>query len=84
MQFKTVILFLFSLNTAIVKGQHTLTLEPLSSEVNSTLYDEIAPIVSHDGQTIYFTRVGHPDFDKTLEVNGKDMSLTLSPLDFGQ
>ncbi len=79
MHFKTVILFLFLLNTTITEGQHKLTLEPLSSEINSSLYDEIAPIVSHDGQTIYFTRVGHPNFDKTLEVNGKDMSLTLSP-----
>ena len=63
----------------MVTGQYKLTLETLSSEINSSLYDEIAPIVSHDGQTIYFTRVGHPDFDKTLEVNGKNMSLTLSP-----
>lgn len=72
-------LFLFLLFTSLIKGQYKLILEPLSAEINSSLYDEIAPIVSHDGQTIYFTRVGYPDFDKTLEINGKDMSLTLSP-----
>ncbi len=79
MQCRTIFLFLFFLNTIVVNGQYKLTLEPLSPSINSSLYDEIAPIVSHDGQTIYFTRVGYPDFDKTLEVNGKDMSLTLSP-----
>ncbi len=62
----------------MVYGQYKLTLEKLPTEINSALYDEIAPIVSYDGQTIYFTRVGHPEFDKTLEVEGKNLFLSLS------
>jgi len=57
-------------------------LEKLPAEINSSLYDEIAPIVSYDGQTIYFTRVGHPDFDKTLEVEGENLFLSLSSFQY--
>ena len=59
-------------------GQNQLVLEKLPKDINSDLYDEIAPIISHDGQTMYFTKVGHPDFDKTLVVDGNDLSLSLS------
>ena len=60
-------------------GQYELVLEKLPIPINTPHFDEIAPILSHDGQTLYFTRVGYPDFDKTLEVNGQDLSLSLSP-----
>ena len=66
----------------LVFGQYKLTLEKLNAEINSALYDEIAPIVSYDGQTIYFTRVGHPDFDKTLVVEGKNLFLSLSSFQY--
>ncbi len=56
-------------------------LEKLNSRIN-TQYDEINPVVSLDGQTIYFTRVGHPSFDKTLKVNDDDWSKTLSFKDY--
>ncbi|NND07575.1 MAG: OmpA family protein [Saprospiraceae bacterium] len=52
------------------------TLEKLSGQIN-TKYDEINPVVSLDGKTIYFTRVGHPSFDKTLKVDQEDYSKTL-------
>ena len=42
------------------------TLEKLNHKIN-TRYDEINPVVSLDGGTIYFTRVGHPSFDKTIK-----------------
>jgi len=72
------ILLLFLCQTVLAFGQYKLTLEKLPAEINSSQYDEIAPIVTYDGQTIYFTRVGHPDFDKTLEVEGKNLFLSLS------
>ncbi len=75
---RTSILLFFWCQTVMVFGQYKLILEKLPAEINSATYDEIAPIVSYDGQTIYFTRVGHPDFDKTLEVEGKNLFLSLS------
>ena len=77
MYFRTFTLY-FLLIPFLLSGQDKLTLEALPEAINSPLYDEIAPVVSHDGQTIYFTRVGHPDFNKTLEVEGKNIELTLS------
>ncbi|MCB0685808.1 MAG: OmpA family protein [Saprospiraceae bacterium] len=59
------------------------TLEKLSSRIN-TKYDEINPVVSLDGETIYFTRVGHPSFDKTLKVDESDFSQTLSFSEYSQ
>lgn len=73
------ILLFFLCQTVIIFGQNKLILEKMSAEINSAMYDEISPIVSYNGQTIYFTRVGHPDFDKTLEVEGKNLFLSLSP-----
>ena len=52
-------------------------LEKLNPQIN-TVYDEINPVVSLDGKTMYFTRVGHPAFEKTLKVNEKDYFKTLS------
>lgn len=77
MLFRSNIFLFFLFFTSNVFGQK-LVLEKLPIAINSSNYDEIAPIISHDGQTMYFTRVGSPDFDKTLEVEGKDMQLSLS------
>ena len=35
-------------------------LEKLSPQVNSG-YDEISPVVTRDGKTLFFTRVGDPN-----------------------
>ncbi|MEM6320689.1 MAG: OmpA family protein [Bacteroidota bacterium] len=61
-----------------VWSQTQLTLEKLPSPINTESYDEIAPVLSYDGQTLYFTKVGYPEFDKTLTVSGKNLSLSLS------
>ena len=50
--------------------------EKLRGQIN-TCYDEINPFVSLDGKTMYFTRVGHPSFDKTLKVDHEDYAETL-------
>lgn len=58
-------------------GQYKLTLEKLPEDINSPLYDEIGPVLSQDGQTLYFTRVGHPNFDKTLIIDGENQAQKL-------
>ena len=61
----------FSEKTAAQTGY---VIEKLSENINSTEYDEVTPIVTHDGGTIYFTRVGSGDFNKTIWIDGKDVS----------
>lgn len=53
----------FGLN--VVLGQ--LVLEKFSEEVN-THFDEIGPVFSEDGQTMFFTRVASPDFIKAVDL----------------
>lgn len=57
-------------------------LEKLNKKINTAQYDEINPVVSKDGKTIYFTRVGYPDFNRTLIDNYTDLSQTLSYTDY--
>jgi outer membrane protein OmpA-like peptidoglycan-associated protein len=45
-------------------------LEKLNDHINTRLYDEISPVLSRDGHTLYFTRVGSPDFDKNMLLDG--------------
>jgi len=59
-----------------------LTLEKLPFNINSHTFDEISPVLSLDGQTLYFTRVAAPDFNKTLIENGKDLSKSMTPAQF--
>ncbi len=53
-------------------AQHSLTKMPYP--VNTDGYDEICPILSYDEKELFFTRVGSPDFNKTLVENGEDLS----------
>ncbi len=50
----------------------TFQIEKLPPTVNTPTYDEISPVISRDGHTLFFTRVGSPDFEHTLIVNGVD------------
>ena len=62
--FGAIFLFYFSGNPLI--DVKYLALETLTEEINTRHFDEIAPCISPDGQTLYFTRVGYPIFDRTL------------------
>lgn len=53
-------------------------IEKLNSSINTDLYDEICPVLSLDDQTLYFTRVGDPEFVKTLIHYNKDQYSHLS------
>ena len=73
--------FLFILIIAtghnLAKCQNDYILEKLNDKINSDYYDEITPVLSSDGKMLCFTRVGDPNFDKTL-IEGKfDLSKNL-------
>ena len=57
--------------------------EKLSEIINSP-FDEITPIPSRDGSMLYFTRVGHPDFCRTLLIDSVDVSVEETPEQYQQ
>lgn len=67
------VLLLFALPLA---GQHSLRKLPFP--VNTDFYNEICPVFSNDEKTMFFTRVGSPDFNKTLIVDEKDLFSVLT------
>ncbi len=62
-----IILFIANLSFA----QHSVHKMPYP--VNTDVYDEICPILSFDEDELYFTRVGSPDFDKTIMEHGENL-----------
>jgi outer membrane protein OmpA-like peptidoglycan-associated protein len=50
-----------------------IVLEKLDSNINSSGYDEISPVISWDGRQLFFTRVGYHEFDRTLLLEGEDV-----------
>jgi outer membrane protein OmpA-like peptidoglycan-associated protein len=80
--FGAIFLFYFSGNPLI--DVKYLALETLTEEINTRNFDEIAPCVSSDGQTIYFTRVGYPIFEKTLIEGGANISEVYDGRDYDQ
>ncbi|MEO5583178.1 MAG: hypothetical protein ABIR66_10830, partial [Saprospiraceae bacterium] len=58
--------------------------DKLGPQINSDQYDEISPVVSRDGRTLYFTRIGTPEFNRTLIQEEIDLSKTLNEADYFQ
>ncbi len=52
--------------------------EKLHDKINTPEFDEISPIITVDGQTLFFTRAGSYDFNKTLWMDGADISEKLT------
>ncbi len=50
--------------------------ENLGSNVNS-IYDELVPVVSPDGNTLYFVRVGHPNNKEGAKLEHNHLSLDI-------
>lgn len=48
-------------------------IEKLGDLINTDIYQEISPVVSNDGNTLYFTRSGSPDFEKYLRLNQQNL-----------
>jgi OmpA family/WD40-like Beta Propeller Repeat len=69
-------ILLLSLLSAAAMAQD-LTVEKLSAPINSG-YDEITPVPSRDGNTLYFTRVGSPDYCTYLFLDSVDLYQKLS------
>jgi len=68
-------------STAIsIYGQHSL--QKLIYPINTDLYDEICPILSFQEDELYFTRVGSPDFDRTLIEGEAYLHEILSPEEY--
>lgn len=61
----------------LLYGQY-FTLEKLPPLIN-TAHDEITPVPSRDGSTLYFTRVGFPVFNQRLFLDTVDWSQKLEP-----
>jgi len=55
------------------------TLQRLNASISSDQFHEIAPCVSQDGKTLYFTRIAYPKFERTLVESGVDLSKSLGP-----
>jgi outer membrane protein OmpA-like peptidoglycan-associated protein len=79
MRLDIVILFLVGLFTHDTGPVYQV--EKLHNRIN-TIYDETNPVISLDGKNIYFTRVGHPSFEKTLTMNHEDCSTSLTFSDY--
>ena len=72
-----VFIFFLALTTVNGFGQD-FRLEKLPEFINS-VFDEITPVPSRDGQTLYFTRVGYPEFDHTLFIDSVEQFRKLAP-----
>lgn len=57
-------------------------LEKLGPEINTDQYDEISPVLTRDGRTLYFTRIGAPQFNRTLIQEEVDLSKILSETEY--
>lgn len=57
-----------------------MRVEKLNDKINTRQYNEISPVVSRDGRTLYYTIVAHPDFNKTLIVNKNNLHATASKI----
>lgn len=78
-----ILLFLKTLCLSDLFGQYSPErVEKLGSHINLADYDEISPIVTPDGRTLYFTRVGYDIFDRTLLENDIDISKTIAEREY--
>jgi len=66
-----------------VSGQDFI-LKKLDVSINTKSFDEIAPCISRDGQRIFYTRAGYPDFDQTLIESDQDLSIILPKIKYDQ
>lgn len=70
------ILFCFLSSFSFSQTYNYFVLEKLPATINST-FDEITPVPSRDGRTLYFTRVGFSEYNRTLFIDSVDMAIKL-------
>lgn len=73
----TLTLFTFLIFSNFFAIGQVFKVEPLNNGINTSTYDEISPVVSIDGKTLFFTRVAYPEFNRVLKLEGEDISTTL-------
>ena len=67
-------LFLIAVNIILAQGvlcQHSL--KKLPEPINTDVYDEICPVINYQEEWLFFTRVGSPDFCRSLIEHGRDL-----------
>jgi outer membrane protein OmpA-like peptidoglycan-associated protein len=74
----TFILILTVSKSLVAQQQQRYVVEKLHDKINTQEFDEISPVISIDGQTLFFTRAGSYDFNKTLWIDGVDVSEKMS------
>jgi outer membrane protein OmpA-like peptidoglycan-associated protein len=77
---RNVVIFFCLVSYLPVSGQ--IMLEKLTNGINTDLYEESSPVISHDGKSLYFTRSAYPDFCRVLMDNGNDLSESLGNQDY--
>lgn len=70
--------FLYWCATANSISAQIFTVEKLPEIVNSA-YEEITPVPNREGNLLFFTRVGYPEFDRTLVLDTTDWAKKLKP-----
>lgn len=66
------VLYLLSLSLNTRAQDNLFKIEKLPEFINSA-YDEITPVPSRDGNTLYFTRVAYPEFNRYLFLDSIDL-----------
>lgn len=69
---------LFLLPIAAASQDNLFQLDKLPEFINSA-YDEITPVPSRDGNTLYFTRVAYPEFNRYLFLDSVDLYKKYAP-----
>ncbi len=64
-----------------ISAQPNFVVEKLSSAINSS-FEEITPVPSRDGRTLFFTRVGHPEFNRTLLIDSIEYAEKNTPAEY--
>ena len=72
------ICFLCSLGASLLLAQHSL--QRFNYPINTDHYDDISPVISTEQHFMFFTRVGSPDFDRTLYFDSVDLYKTLDSI----
>lgn len=77
------VISLLILNLTSTSQDNKWVIEKLPDFIN-TSSDEIAPVPTRDGKKLFFTRVGYPDFEKSLLFDSIEYSTKLSPAEYNQ
>lgn len=64
----------------VLQSQHTLV--KYDYPINTESYDEICPILSFNQDKIFITRIGSPDFNRTLVIDSVDVSEILEEKEY--